>query len=89
MATGKTLVRKMLLVSLSAKLFVVKTNISRPNAGQKYCRMLQREHSAILLTFITLPFVIKIFVLFIFESRLYIGFTVTFEPLKQELGAQW
>ena len=28
------------------------------NAGQKYCRMLQGEHSAILLTFIKLPFVI-------------------------------
>ena len=36
-------------------------------AGQKYCRMLQREHSAILLTFIKLPFVIKTFVLSIFE----------------------
>ena len=33
------------------------------NLGQKYCRMLQREHSAILLTFIKLQFVIKIFVL--------------------------
>ena len=33
------------------------------NAGQKYCRMLQGEHSAILSTFIKLPFVIKIFVL--------------------------
>ena len=33
------------------------------NAGQKYCRMLQGEHSAILLTFIKLPFFIKIFVL--------------------------
>ena len=33
------------------------------NAGQKYCRMLQMEHSAILSTFIKLPFVIKIFVL--------------------------
>ena len=33
------------------------------NAGQKYCRMLQGEHSEILLTFIKLPFVIKIFVL--------------------------
>ena len=33
------------------------------NAGHKYCRMLQEEHSAILLTFIKLPFVIKIFVL--------------------------
>ena len=31
------------------------------NAGQKYCRILQ--HSAILLTFIRLPFVNKIFVL--------------------------
>ena len=29
------------------------------NAGQKYCRMLQGEHSAILSTFIKLPFVIK------------------------------
>ena len=28
------------------------------NAGQKYCRMLQGEHSAILSTFINLPFVI-------------------------------
>ena len=34
-------------------------------AGQKYCRMLQREHSAILLTFFKLPFVIQIFVLFV------------------------
>ena len=33
------------------------------NAGQKYCRMLQGEHSAMLSTFIKLPFVIKIFVL--------------------------
>ena len=31
------------------------------NAGQKYCRMLQGEHFAILSTFIKLPFVIKIF----------------------------
>ena len=29
------------------------------NAGQKYCRMLQREHSAILSTFIKLPVGIK------------------------------
>ena len=36
------------------------------NAGQKYCRMLQREHSATLSTCIKLPFVIKIFVLSIF-----------------------
>ena len=46
------------------------------NAGQKYCRMLQGEHSAILLTFIKLSFVIKIFVLSIFEWRLKTGFTV-------------
>ena len=46
------------------------------NAGQKYCRMLQGEHSAILPTFIKLPFVIKIFVLSIFERPFYTGFTV-------------
>ena len=38
--------------------------------------MLQGEHSAILLTFIKLPFVIKIFVLSNFEWPLYTGFTV-------------
>ena len=38
--------------------------------------MLQGEHSAILLTFIKLPIVIKIFVLSIFEWPLYTGFTV-------------
>ena len=36
------------------------------NAGQKYCRMRQGEHFAILLSIIKLPFVIKIFVLSIF-----------------------
>ena len=29
------------------------------NAGQKYCRMLQGEHSAIILTFIKPPFVLR------------------------------
>ena len=43
------------------------------NAGQKYCRMLQGEHSAILSIFIKLPFVIKIFVLCIFEWPFYTG----------------
>ena len=43
------------------------------NAGKKYCRMLQGEHSAILSTFIKLPFVIKIFVLSIFEWPFYTG----------------
>ena len=38
--------------------------------------MLQMEHSAILSTFIKLPFVIKIFVLSIFEWPFYSGFTV-------------
>ena len=41
------------------------------NVGQKCCRMLQGEHSAILLTFIKLPFVIKILVLSIFEWVFY------------------
>ena len=46
------------------------------NAGQKYCRMLQGEHSAILATFIKLPYVIKIFVLSFCEWPLKTGFTV-------------
>ena len=46
------------------------------NAGQKYCRMLQWEHSAIFPTFIKLPSVIKIFVLSIFEWPFYTGFIV-------------
>ena len=46
------------------------------NVGQKYCRMLQGEHSAILSTFIRLPFVIKNFVLSIFAWPFYTGFTV-------------
>ena len=46
------------------------------NAGQKYRRMLQGEHPAILSTFIKLPFVIKIFVLSIFEWSFYTGLTV-------------
>ena len=46
------------------------------NAGKKYCRMLQREHPAILSTFIKLPFAIKIFVLSNFEWPLKTGFTV-------------
>ena len=48
------------------------------NADQKYCRMLQGEHSAILLTFIKLPSVIKIFVLSIFEWTLKRGFIVPY-----------
>ena len=40
------------------------------NTGQKYCRMLQGEHSAILTTFIKLQFAIKIFILSIFKWSL-------------------
>ena len=47
------------------------------NAGQKYCRMLRWEHSAILSTFIKLPVVIETFVLSIFEWPFYTGFTVS------------
>ena len=48
------------------------------NAGQMYYRMLQGEHSVILLTFIKLPLVIKIFVLSIFERPFNTGFTTVF-----------
>ena len=48
------------------------------NAGQNHCRMLLRDHSTIHLTSIKLPFVIKIFVLSIFEWLFYTGFTVFF-----------
>ena len=44
--------------------------------GQKYCRMLQGEHSAILSTFIKLPFTIKTFVLSIFKWPFKTDFTV-------------
>ena len=46
------------------------------NADQKYCKMLQGEHSAILSNFIKVPYVINTFVLFIFEWSLKTGFTV-------------
>ena len=54
------------------------------NAGQQYCRMLPLEHSAIVLTFIKLPFVIKIFILSIFEWPLKTGFTVLFQNYYEE-----
>ena len=45
------------------------------NVGQKYCRMLQREHSAILSIFMKIPFVTKIvffsFYYFFFLQFLY------------------
>ena len=45
-------------------------------AGQIIIHLIQGENSAILLTFIKLPFVIKIFVLYIFEWSLKTGFTL-------------
>ena len=48
------------------------------NAGQKYCRMLQGEHSAILSTCMNLPSVIKIFALSIVEWPPNTGLTVDY-----------
>ena len=48
--------------------------------------MLQWEHSAILSTFIKLPFVIKIFVLSTFEWLFNAGFTVTASAIKGHFG---
>ena len=45
------------------------------NEGRKYCKMPQREHSAILSTFIKLPVVIKSFVMSIFEWSFYTRLT--------------
>ena len=49
------------------------------NAGQKYCRM---QHSAILSTFIKLPFVIKIFVFSIFKWLLKKGLLYINTPIS-------
>ena len=46
------------------------------NAGQRICRRLQWEHSAILSTFIKLPFSIKTFVSSIFKHPHKTGFTI-------------
>ena len=50
--------------------------------------MLQREHSAILSTFIKLPFVINIFVLSIFEWPLKTGFTVYLITLMSHVSIE-
>ena len=54
----------------------IKNSFSRLNAGQKVLQNSPREHSAILSTFIKLPFVFKTSVLSIFERPLKTGFTV-------------
>ena len=51
--------------------------------------MLQWEHSAILSTFIRLQFVIKIFVLSIFEWLFYTGFTVLITFLCSDCQFVW
>ena len=55
------------------------------NAGQKYCRMLPLAYSAIQTTFIKLRFVIKIFVLSIFEWPIYTGFYFTMKKIKENV----
>ena len=54
------------------------------NADQKYCRMLQREHSPIFSTFIKQPFVIKPFV-----WLFYTGFTVHITERDSNLFIIW
>ena len=53
------------------------------------CIKLQGEHSAILSTFIKLPFVIKIFVLSIFEWPFYTDFTVSSVAYQAGLNLAW
>ena len=82
-ASSLTLIRLILVYSktcvkqpLSNIPKIVFQDLLTLTAGQKYSRMLQGEHSAILLTFIKLPFVIKILVLSIVEWPFHTGFTV-------------
>ena len=56
------------------------------NAGQKYCRMLQGEHSEILSTFIKLPLSLRFLFVYFWVAvlhRFYTGFTVV--QIKQTL----
>ena len=50
--------------------------------------MLQMEHSAILSTFIKQPFIIKIFVLSIFDWPFYTGFTVYYNYKRIKKGTR-
>ena len=52
---SKTCVKRL----LSKKTEIVFQDQLSLNADQKYCRMLQWEHSAVLSTFIEVPFVIR------------------------------
>ena len=53
--------------------------------------MLQGEHSARLLNFIKLPFVIKFFILSVFEWPFYTGFTVLrlFCGISDKFDKRW
>ena len=61
----------------------------RPKIGFKtdYCLMQVKEHSAILSTFMKLPFAIKSFVLSIFEWSIKTGFTVCEMVASKSNGA--
>ena len=50
--------------------------------------MLEWEHSTILPNFIKLPFAIKIFVLSVFESPFYTGFTVRLFSMTRRRKSQ-
>ena len=54
------------------------------NVGQKYCRMLQGEHSALLSTCSELAHGFKTFILSTLELPLKTGFTVIFKKIFQE-----
>ena len=58
-------------------------------AGQKCCKILQGEYSAILLTLIKLLFVVMIFVLTIYEWPFYTGFTVFAFKVKRCVKGQF
>ena len=83
MIYSKTYLKRLLTIKTKTW-FGFKDRLSL-NAGQKYCRI---EHSAILLTFIKLPFVIKIFVLYILEWPLKTDFTVS-DPILVYLTSRY
>ena len=67
---------KCTVTSKKKRKFVFKTNYRLMQVKSINCRMHQGDHSAILSTFIKLPFAIKIRVLCNFEWLFYTGFTV-------------
>ena len=56
------------------------------NADQKVLQNAPREHSAILLTYIKLPFAFKTFVLSIFEWPLKTGFNETYHMIVHQIS---